>query len=303
MLFCSCGPRFLSSGSLALPRCYFSYYSSRLARQGAFREEPLTQTPAAKDGKPRGRTAPAMARFSSSAASTPASLASMATSSSSAPPPPVLGVVFDMDGTLTEPTMNWNQVRSNLGIPKGSDILLYIQSLPSGSDKQAKALRTVREEEERALRVLALRESCVETLRELKKRGVRLGLLTRNCTRGVDAVMKEINKQEHGEQGGGGGQQSFFSQIVTRDFRPTKPAPDGLLHICEQWKFQPNQVVMVGDSRDDLECGRDAGATTVVIRTDYNSLIADKADHAILRLIDLFTALSGRLPASSSSQR
>jgi HAD superfamily hydrolase (TIGR01549 family) len=47
--------------------------------------------------------------------------------------------------------------------------------------------------------------------------------------------------------------QITFSPALSREFRPYKPDPAPLLHICSLWEVQPNEVVMVGDSlKDDV---------------------------------------------------
>ena len=47
--------------------------------------------------------------------------------------------------------------------------------------------------------------------------------------------------------------------MVTRDFEPCKPHPAPVLHICEQWGLQPNQVAVVGDDKTDMISGLRAG--------------------------------------------
>lgn len=47
--------------------------------------------------------------------------------------------------------------------------------------------------------------------------------------------------------------QVTFSPALSREFRPYKPDPAPLLHICSTWGVQPNEVMMVGDSlKDDV---------------------------------------------------
>lgn len=44
-----------------------------------------------------------------------------------------------------------------------------------------------------------------------------------------------------------------FFPALSREFRPYKPDPSPLLHICTTWEVQPNEVMMVGDSlKDDV---------------------------------------------------
>ena len=58
---------------------------------------------------------------------------------------------------------------------------------------------------------------------------------------------------------------------MTRHFRPPKPHPAGILYIGNQWGIRASEMIMVGDSMDDMIAGREAGVTTV--------LLLDKDDH------------------------
>lgn len=44
-----------------------------------------------------------------------------------------------------------------------------------------------------------------------------------------------------------------FVPALSREFRPYKPDPAPLLHICTAWDIPPSEVLMIGDSlRDDV---------------------------------------------------
>lgn len=49
-----------------------------------------------------------------------------------------------------------------------------------------------------------------------------------------------------------------------------KPDPDGLLRIARRWNVTPAELVMVGDYRFDLDCGRAAGSRTVLVNLPEN---------------------------------
>lgn len=42
-----------------------------------------------------------------------------------------------------------------------------------------------------------------------------------------------------------------FWPALSRDFKPYKPNPGALLHICQQWSILPQEAVMIGDSAKD----------------------------------------------------
>lgn len=73
---------------------------------------------------------------------------------------------------------------------------------------------------------------------------------------------------------------SPFAPIITRDFRPPKPSPAGILHIAHAWGVTSTAevprtareerllpLVMVGDSVDDVAAGWEAGALTALVRS------------------------------------
>ena len=68
-----------------------------------------------------------------------------------------------------------------------------------------------------------------------------------------------------------------FSPIITRDFRPPKPDPAGILSIAASWNVPPLAgvpaqlpILMVGDSIDAMTAGRRAGAATVLLVNPAN---------------------------------
>ena len=81
-----------------------------------------------------------------------------------------------------------------------------------------------------------------ELITYLESRNVPMGL----CTRNFDGpVMHLLQKFLPGKT---------FAPIVTRDFRPPKPDPAGILHIASQWELDNggDGLIMVGDSIDDM---------------------------------------------------
>jgi len=67
----------------------------------------------------------------------------------------------------------------------------------------------------------------------------------------------------------------LFSIILTREFRYVKPDKRLLLHVADQWGVDPSSLLMVGDSREDVECGKAAGTGTCLISGGGNELSAE----------------------------
>jgi len=89
-----------------------------------------------------------------------------------------------------------------------------------------------------------------------------------------------------------------FAPALSREFRPYKPDPAPLLHICSTWKIPPHEVIMVGDSlKDDVVCGKKAGAFTCLLDETgrygpHDSLPEEvKPDFKVSSLTEVFTVL------------
>lgn len=166
--------------------------------------------------------------------------------------------VFDMDGTLTLAVHDFPAIKRALEIPLEDDILTHLAALPAdvGAAKHAWLL-----EHERDL-ALASQPAlgAVELVRELAARGVRLGILTRNARELAHVTLEAIGLADC----------FAVDDVLGRDDAPPKPDPGGLLKLSSAWNVEPGQMVMVGDYRFDLACGRAAGTHTVLVNLPDN---------------------------------
>uniref|UniRef100_A0A2P2KH01 Haloacid dehalogenase-like hydrolase domain-containing protein At2g33255 isoform X2 n=1 Tax=Rhizophora mucronata TaxID=61149 RepID=A0A2P2KH01_RHIMU len=156
------------------------------------------------------------------------------------------GVVFDMDGTLTVPVIDFAAMykavlgeeeyrRIRADNPSGIDILHHIENW--SPDKQRKAYEIIVDFERRGLDRLQIMPGVTELCGFLDCRRIRRGLITRNVKESVDLFHQRLG--------------TVFFPALSREFRPYKPDPAPLLHICSTWEVQPNEVLMVGDSLKD----------------------------------------------------
>lgn len=171
------------------------------------------------------------------------------------------GVVFDMDGTLTVPVIDFSSMyKAVLGEteyrrirqenPSGIDILHLIESW--SPDEQQKANEIILDFERLGRERLQIMPGAAELCGFLDSKKIRRGLITRNVKEAVDLYHQRF--------------EIVFSPALSREFRPYKPDPAPLLHICSTWDVQPNEVMMVGDSlKDDVACGKRAGAFTCLL--------------------------------------
>ncbi|KAK6219445.1 MAP kinase kinase (MEK) [Pestalotiopsis sp. IQ-011] len=231
--------------------------------------------------------------------------------------PKLRGVVFDVDGTLCEPQNHmFVEMRDVLGIPKSIDILDHIYSL-SPESKQEEAMEKIRAIERRNMSAQVAQPGLQPLMTYLDSRSVPKGICTRNFDGPVTHLLTKFLPE------------SPFQPIITRDFRPPKPDPAGILFIARSWGLSrplsgarelrglvrdsgesadvkagalreeadevgdASGLIMVGDSIDDMTAGRRAGAATVLLVNPANEHLAEHShtDLVIQRLDDLVAIL------------
>ncbi|KAJ5972001.1 HAD-superfamily hydrolase subfamily IA variant 3 [Penicillium vulpinum] len=197
--------------------------------------------------------------------------------------PLLKGIVFDVDGTLCLPQHHmFSEMREALGIDRSIDILQHIRELPV--NEQATAVSKVQAVERRAMINQQPQPGLVRLMDYLESRGLRRAL----CTRNFEApVQNLIDNHLDGH---------VFLPIITRDTPNLLPKPDpaGILHIASEWGLANGEnLIMVGDSIDDMTAGHMAGAATVLLLNELNVHLKEHphTDLCIKRLDDLIGIL------------
>jgi HAD superfamily hydrolase (TIGR01549 family) len=182
-------------------------------------------------------------------------------------------------GTVSAAT-NTN-LSSALGIDKGTDILDHIYSLPDAAQEEAQ--EKVREIERNAMKKQKPQAGLVQLMDYLDSRGLKKGICTRNFDAPVEHLLTTFLPS------------SKFHPIITREFRPPKPDPAGILHIAKDWMHEDggDSLIMVGDSIDDMTAGYRAGAATVLLVNDVNKHLVEHqhTDLVVKQLDDLIEIL------------
>jgi phosphoglycolate phosphatase len=64
---------------------------------------------------------------------------------------------------------------------------------------------------------------------------------------------------------------SSFEQVIAGDTLPRKkPDPEPLLHACRGFGIHPGEMLMIGDSANDVEAARSAGCPVFCVDYGYN---------------------------------
>lgn len=157
-------------------------------------------------------------------------------------------VLFDMDGTLTQPLLDFPKIKAEMGIGN-RPILETLATMPDADRCRAEAV--LHRHEDHAAEHSTLNPGCRELLNWLDAVGVRVALVTRNSRRSTDTVMlKHVLP---------------FDVMVTRDDCVFKPNPAPVRLACERLSVATDQAWMVGDGSHDVQAGLAARVRTVWI--------------------------------------
>lgn len=193
---------------------------------------------------------------------------------------PIVGVIFDMDGTLVDSGLDFAAMRREMGVPDGVPLLETMENLPEAEAGRCRAILR-RHEEAGAARAVVLPD-VRRFLDRLRGLGVRQAVFTRNSRAVTDTTLARCGLS--------------FDLVLTRDDGPIKPDPWAIRHICRTWGVAPARVAVIGDYRFDIEAGIRAGARTVLFTRGRPSESLPGADLAEFHL-ESFEQADKLLPA------
>ncbi|MDP9173429.1 MAG: HAD family hydrolase [Planctomycetota bacterium] len=157
-------------------------------------------------------------------------------------------ILFDMDGTLTQPILDFPRLKAEMGI--GTEPILEALAKMEGARRES-ALAILERFEEQAAAESTLNPGCRELLEWINQQKLGIALITRNSRRSVRTFL-----QRHPLP---------IDILITREDGPFKPSPVPLGKACKSLKVSPGEAWMVGDGRYDVEAGHAAGIATVWI--------------------------------------
>lgn len=193
----------------------------------------------------------------------------------------IKAVVFDMDGTITVPILDFDLIRTEIGLADSNMQILEAMEIMTESQRNH-TFAVLEKHEKHAAEKSQLNPGVRATLNELKNLNLKTAILTRNTISNAEKVFKMHN--------------IGFDMIIDRNDCPAKPDPAGLLKICSHFKLAPTEAILVGDYIHDIETAQSAGSLSVLIKTHRDAeLFSKNADFAIEtmpQLIDIIVRLN-----------
>ncbi len=163
---------------------------------------------------------------------------------------PIKAVIFDLDGTITEPYFDFDAIREEMDLPKDSGPIL--ESMAKMSPEQRhKAEKILYYHEQKAVAESRPNPGAKQTLDMIHQAGIGIGILTRNRRCNAMSIAAR-----HGLK---------FDAIVDREDGPVKPDAFGVLQICRQFGVKPEETLVVGDYLFDILSAKAAGAIAVLL--------------------------------------
>jgi phosphoglycolate phosphatase len=215
----------------------------------------------------------------------------------------VKAIIFDFDGTLAVLNIDFAFMRERVfdlmrhygavqeGI--GERYLLEIidevyqflwKKNPTGADDfYQRAHQILHEIEMKAAEKGSLIPGAEATLQNLRKKKMRVGIITRNCEDAVRKVFPNINE--------------FCDVFVSRNLvKRVKPHPDHLTYVMESLKTSGEESVMVGDHIIDIQAGKRMGVKTIGVltgRTKKEEFSEAGADYVLGDVTEIYKIVEG----------
>ena len=215
---------------------------------------------------------------------------------------PIEAVIFDLDGTLANFNLDFKALRAEVrgyllrtGVPASVlnvnesmfDMLGKAEIFFRNGDKSVQMFEEVRTQalavaekyEMEAASTTSLQPGAIETLKELKRMKLKLGLCTTSSEKAAKYILQRFRIED------------FFEVVVSRDnVKYVKPHIEQFEMALKELRARPQVTVIVGDSVVDMQSARELKSIAVGIPTGMSTMEQLKkhsANYIITSLTDL----------------
>ena len=193
----------------------------------------------------------------------------------------IKAVIFDLDGTITQPYFDFDAIREEIGLARDSGPVLESMEKMTVEQRQ-NAEKILHYHEQKAVVESKLNPNAKKTLSALRSAGIHIGILTRNKRDNAFAIAEKHDLK--------------FDTVIGREDGPVKPDAFGVLRICEQFGVGPHETLLVGDYLFDLQCAKSAGAVAVLL-ANHNQAdeFVKHADFSIEDISGILDIINGKM--------
>jgi phosphoglycolate phosphatase len=183
-------------------------------------------------------------------------------------------VIFDFDGTLAVLNIDFDEMRDQVSelmkhYSVGEELIeerylleiidevyqiLWKKNSSDAEEFYQEAHRVLHEVEMRAAEEGRLLPGTEKALKNLRKKGIKVGIITRNCEDAVRKVFPNIDE--------------FCDVFISRNsVKKVKPHPDHLSSAMKALNVSGEEMVMIGDHTIDIQAGKRVGMKTIGVLT------------------------------------
>jgi HAD superfamily hydrolase (TIGR01509 family) len=211
-------------------------------------------------------------------------------------------VIFDLDGTLANFNLDYKTLRAEvrgylmrIGVPASVlksnesifEMLKKAEIFVKNSGKSNEAFEEVRSQslaiaekyEMEAASTTSLLPGAAETLKDLKRMNLKIGLCTTSSEKAANYILQRFKIDE------------FFKVVVPRNrVKYVKPHTEQFELALKTLAVPPQATVIVGDSNVDMQSAKELKAIAVGFPTGFSTteqLMSNGANYIITSLTDL----------------
>ncbi len=153
-----------------------------------------------------------------------------------------------MDGTLVDAPYDWKSIKEKLNT-QGKPILTHIQGLEEPEKTQK--WKELEDFEKEATKKAVLKKGVPEFLTYLKKRGLKVALVTNNSRENVEYLLRKFGLS--------------FDLILSRESGLWKPSGEPFIAVLKELRLDKEECCVIGDTFFDIEAASDVGIDRIFI--------------------------------------